>query len=219
MAKRFNGYPTFPVSISFRFRARHLRLRCRPMSGHVGSAISKSAMVENVGVACGIASPSVFVQMLFVFPVSTSGFVADIRASDVGRCQAVSAMPCLSRAWSKKLGWTLESLCHLFSFKSYFHFRFCDRHLCFWCRSVSDRVGSAVPRAEMVENMGEGAAIDSSHVSVQKLFPFSVSTSGFVADIRASDVGRCLAVSAVPYLSRACSKMWYLQCPRLCKKD
>ena len=48
------------------------------MSGRVPCrhAISKSDMVENVGVDVGIASPSVSLQKLL--PVSTSGFVADI---------------------------------------------------------------------------------------------------------------------------------------------
>ena len=62
----------------FRFRGRHLSCRRRPMSGNVGSVLSWSGIVENVGVAVGIASPSVSVQKLFSLPVSTSGFVADI---------------------------------------------------------------------------------------------------------------------------------------------
>ena len=48
------------------------------MTGHVGSAISKSGMVENVGVAIGIASPSVSIQTFFHFrfplPVSWPTF-------------------------------------------------------------------------------------------------------------------------------------------------
>ncbi len=52
--------------------------RCQLMSRCVGSAISVSGMVENVGVAVGIALPSISVQKLFLLPVSTSGFVADI---------------------------------------------------------------------------------------------------------------------------------------------
>ena len=55
-----------------------LRSRCRPMSGHVVSGISESGVAENVGVAVEIASPSLSVQKLFLLPVSTSGFVADI---------------------------------------------------------------------------------------------------------------------------------------------
>jgi len=67
------------------------------MSGRVGSVISKSGMLENVGVAVEIASPSVSVQKLFPLPVSTSGFVADICVSGVGRCRAVLAVSYLCR--------------------------------------------------------------------------------------------------------------------------
>jgi len=48
------------------------------MWDNVGSVIFGLGMVENVGVAVGIASPFVSVQKLFPLPVSTSGFVADI---------------------------------------------------------------------------------------------------------------------------------------------
>ncbi len=58
--------------------------RCLPMSGRVGSDISESGVVENVGVAVRIASLAVSVQKLFPLPVFTSGFVADICVSDVG---------------------------------------------------------------------------------------------------------------------------------------
>ncbi len=57
------------------------------MSGRVGSAKAKSDMVENVGVAVGIASPSVSVEMLFPLPVSwptlefpMSGRVGSVRS-------------------------------------------------------------------------------------------------------------------------------------------
>ena len=46
-----------------------LPFRGRPMSGNVGSDISESGMVANVGVAVGIASLSVSVQKLFLLPV------------------------------------------------------------------------------------------------------------------------------------------------------
>ena len=62
----------------FRFRGPHLGFLCRLMSDNVGSVIIRSGVVENVGVAVGIASKSVSVQKLFPLPVSTSGFVADI---------------------------------------------------------------------------------------------------------------------------------------------
>ena len=57
------------------------------MSGNVGSVIFGSGMVENMGVAVGIASKSVSVQKLFPLPASTSGFVADVLVSDVGQCR------------------------------------------------------------------------------------------------------------------------------------
>jgi hypothetical protein len=40
------------------------------MSDNVGSVIFESGMVENVGVAVGIASKSVSAQKLFPFPVT-----------------------------------------------------------------------------------------------------------------------------------------------------
>ena len=61
----------------FRFRGRQVRFRRRPMSDNVGGVKFGSGMVENVGVAVGIASPTVSVQKLFPLPVSTSGFVTD----------------------------------------------------------------------------------------------------------------------------------------------
>ncbi len=69
----------FPLySFKFRLRGRRMSFRCMPTSGRVGSAISKSGIVENVGVAVGIDSPYVSVQKLFPLPVSTSGFLKDI---------------------------------------------------------------------------------------------------------------------------------------------
>ncbi len=44
------------------------------MSGHVGGVIFGSGMVENVGVAVGIASQSFSVQQLFPLPVSWPTF-------------------------------------------------------------------------------------------------------------------------------------------------
>ncbi len=75
------------------------------MSGGVDSATSRSGVVENVWVAVGIASPALSVEKLFSLPVSGSGFhfrfFIDILLLDVCRCQAVSAVKYLSRAWSK----------------------------------------------------------------------------------------------------------------------
>ena len=41
----------------------------RPMSGRVGSAISQSGVVRNVGIAAETASKSISVQKLFLLPV------------------------------------------------------------------------------------------------------------------------------------------------------
>ncbi len=51
-----------------------LRFPGVPTSGHVVSGISESGMVENVGVAAEIASPSLSVQKLFLLPVSSPPF-------------------------------------------------------------------------------------------------------------------------------------------------
>ena len=51
-----------------------LPFRGRPMSGIVGSDISESGVVANVGVAVGTASPSLSVQALFLLPVSWPTF-------------------------------------------------------------------------------------------------------------------------------------------------
>ncbi len=46
----------------------------RSTSGHVVSGIAESSLVENVGVAAEIASPSLTVQKLFLLPVSSPPF-------------------------------------------------------------------------------------------------------------------------------------------------
>ncbi len=88
----------------FRICGRHLRFRCRPMSGRVGSVISMAGVVDNVGVAVEIASPYVSVQKLLPLPGSTSGFVANICIFGVGRCRAMSAVSNSGPAWSKMWG-------------------------------------------------------------------------------------------------------------------
>ena len=74
------------------------------MSDGVGNDIAKSAMVANVGVAVGIASPALSVQKLFPLPVSTSGFLSTFPVPDIGRRRAVSAVTYLSRPWSQMWG-------------------------------------------------------------------------------------------------------------------
>ncbi len=46
-----------------------LNFGSRTTSGNVGGDIVKSGMVDNVGVAVGIAAPSLVVQKLFPLPV------------------------------------------------------------------------------------------------------------------------------------------------------
>ena len=48
---------------------------------------------------------------------------------------------------------------------------------------MSDNVDSVIFGLGMVKNVGVADAIASVSVSIQKLFPLPVSTSGFVADI------------------------------------
>ena len=64
------------------------------MSGRDPSAISKSGMVNNVGVDVGIASPSVSVQTLFPLPVPWP----TLQVFDVDLCREMSAVQFLSRA-------------------------------------------------------------------------------------------------------------------------
>jgi len=68
------------------------------MSNNVRSVIFGSGIVENVGVAVGIASPTLSIQMLFPLPVSTSGSVADTSGFRCLPMSAVSAVTFLSRA-------------------------------------------------------------------------------------------------------------------------
>jgi hypothetical protein len=48
---------------------------------------------------------------------------------------------------------------------------------------MSDNVGNVIFESGILENMGVAVEIASKSVSVHKLFPLPVSTSGFVADI------------------------------------
>ena len=64
------------------------------MSGRVGSVISKSGMVENVGVAVGIASPCVSVKKLFPLPVYTVSWPTyEFRLSTSSACKGDVGVP------------------------------------------------------------------------------------------------------------------------------
>jgi len=66
-------------------------------------------------------------------------------------------------------------------------------------RSISDHDGSAIFDSTMVENVRVAVGIASPTLSVQTLFPLPVPWPTFGV----FNVGRCRAMSAVPYLSRA----------------
>ncbi len=95
------------------------------MSGRVGSARSKSGMVENVGVAAEIASPSVSVQKLSPLPVPWPS----LWVPDVGLCRTMSALSYSGRALSKIWHQPIESRRYVFKFKSYAYTLFGIRHL------------------------------------------------------------------------------------------
>ena len=82
------------------YKNRKWKSRRRAMSANVDSDTGRSGVVEIVGVAVGIASPSLSVQKI----LSTSGFVADILGFRCRRCRAVSAVPYFSRTSTKIWG-------------------------------------------------------------------------------------------------------------------
>ncbi len=61
-----------PVKSYFHFRlhGRHLEFRQRTTSDNVRGDTVKLGMVDNVGIAVGIAAPSLVVQKVFPLPVS-----------------------------------------------------------------------------------------------------------------------------------------------------
>jgi len=66
---------------------------CRPMSANVGSDRGWSGMVETVGVAVGIASPSLSVQKLLpVFIAAILRFRRQPMSGHVGQCRAMSTV-------------------------------------------------------------------------------------------------------------------------------
>ena len=67
---------------------------------------------------------------------------------------------------------------------------------------MSDGVGNDIAKSAMVANVGVAVGIASLTLSVPKLFPLPVSTSGFLSTFPVPDIGRRRAVSAMTYLSR-----------------
>ncbi len=131
----------FPLSGSV---ADILGFRRPSMSGHVGSDISESGVVENVGVAVGIASLTLALRVLFPPPVSTSGFVADILGF---RCRPMSG--CVGSAISRSgtvenMGLVVGTFSPSPSVQKLFPLRFRGRHFGFL---MSGRVGSAIAKS------------------------------------------------------------------------
>ncbi len=71
-------------------------------------------------------------------------------------------------------------------------------------RPISGRVGSDISESGIVENIEVSVGIASLTLAVRVLFPLPVSWPTCLV----SDVARCRAVSAEPYITRAWSKMW-----------
>jgi len=82
-------------------------------------------MVENVELTAEIALKSLFVKQVTLLPLPVCIF--DICVADAGRRRAMSSVADLS--WHvEKCG--VKSRCQLFSFKSYFYFRFVFSTFC-----------------------------------------------------------------------------------------
>jgi len=147
----------FYLRFHFRFRDRHFSYRCRlmsPMLDNVGSVIFGSGMVENVGVAVGIASPSISVQKFFPLPVSWSTFALPTSA-DVGQCRQCH----IRVGHGRKCGGSHRN-CFAIFFRSKvistsgFHFRFRDRHFSYRCRPMSDNSAVSYSGSGIFENVG-----------------------------------------------------------------
>ena len=101
------------------------------MSGSVGTAISKSDMAENVGVAVEIELPSLSVQTLFPLAVCIAALLSSRRRPTSGhavRCRLMSAVIQAGRSWSRMCSLLLESRRYSLSFKNCFYFRPRVRH-------------------------------------------------------------------------------------------
>ena len=81
-----------------------LNVSRRTTSGNLRGDVVKSGMVDNMGIAVGIAAPSLAVQKLFHFRfllTAVLNFCGLPSSTNVGQPQAVSPVSSRSRAWSK----------------------------------------------------------------------------------------------------------------------
>ena len=100
---------------------------CRLMSGRVGSVISESGMVENVGVAAGTASKYISVLKLFLLPVLVAA-ILNFRCRPMsGHVVSAISVSGVVKNVGVAVGIASPSL-YIFPFNRYFHFRFHGRH-------------------------------------------------------------------------------------------
>jgi hypothetical protein len=151
---------------------------------NVGSAMSKSGMVENMEVAVEIASPSLSVQKLFPLPVC----VVDVRVPDAGSLCRTTSGRVVSRISESgvagNVGVAVEIASPSLSVQKLFLLPVCVVGIRVLdagsrCRPTSDRVVSGISESDMAENVGVAVEIASPSLFVQKLFPLPVSSLPF----------------------------------------
>jgi hypothetical protein len=159
-----------------------LRFRGLPMSGNVGSDISESGVVANVGVDVGTASPSLSVQTLFLLPVSwptinhilpfrgrpMSGNVgSDIPESgmvtNVGVAVEIASLSAsVQELFLLPVSW--PTINHILPFRG---------------RPMTGNVGSDISESGVVANVGVAVGTASPSLSVLALFLLPVSWPTF----------------------------------------
>ncbi len=162
--------------------------RCWQMSGRDGSAIFESGIVENVGVAVGIASLTLSVRVLFPLPGSSSSSVADISGfrcwpmsgrvdsaisgsgivENVGAAVGIASLTLSVHLLFPLPVSTSGSVAEISGFR---------------CWLMSGCVGSVITRSGTVATVGVAVGIASPSLSAQMLFLLPVFTSGSVADV------------------------------------
>ncbi len=78
-----------------------LNIGSRATSGNVRGDIVKSGMVDNVGIAVGIAAPSLAVQKLFPLPVFAGRYLEFWWSAIVDQRRSASAVSQTCPAWSQ----------------------------------------------------------------------------------------------------------------------
>jgi len=115
---------------------RHFAFTMSADVGHVVSGISESGMVENVGIAAKIASPSLSVQKLFLLPVCVVAIFAFSMSVDVGPCHQWHFRIGLGRKCGESRWYHVA-----ISFHSKFYFLLSVSSLPFWIPAAVAIVG------------------------------------------------------------------------------